>query len=93
MWCTGHSVEGSPLNADERQTYWSSGLRSGNQAVGMTMDYDREEIYWMVLQLNGLSLLYKANLNSHHSTALVNQVGLSPARGEKSESKKNFFWL
>lgn len=84
VWCTGHSVEGSPLNAEERQTFWSSGLRSGNQAVGMTMDYEREEIYWMVLQLTGASLLYKANINSHSSATLVNQVGLSPARGEYS---------
>lgn len=33
VWCTGHSVEGSFLNADDIQIYWSSGLHSGDQGT------------------------------------------------------------
>ena len=52
------------------------------KAIGMTMDYDREEVFWMVMQLNGASRLYKSHIDFPHSTVLVNQVDLSPTRGK-----------
>lgn len=51
------------------------------KAIGMTMDYDREEVFWMVMQLNGASRLYKSHIDFPQSTVLVNQVDLSPSRG------------
>lgn len=45
------------------------------------MDYDREEVFWMVMQLNGASRLYKSQIDFPQSTVLVNQVDLSPSRG------------
>lgn len=31
VWNTGHSIEGSLLNGDKLETYWSPGLFSGSQ--------------------------------------------------------------
>ncbi|KAK4016061.1 hypothetical protein OUZ56_031022 [Daphnia magna] len=92
VWCTGHSVEGSFLNADNRQTYWSSGLHSGNQALGMAIDYDNDDVYWLVKKLNGASLLYRTHIDSAIDVSLINEITPN-ARGPLQYMSGRLIWL
>ena len=50
-------------------------------AVAMTIDYDAEEIYWMVLQINGEVLLFKTDVDLMQEIVRVNERELTLAKG------------
>jgi hypothetical protein len=49
----------------------------------MTIDYDKDQVYWLVKKLNGDSLLYRNNIDSSNSAPWINQIA-SSARGASS---------
>jgi len=53
-------------------------------ALGMTIDYDKDQVYWLVKKLNGDSLLYRTNIDSS-SVPWINQIA-SSARGRLIKS-------
>lgn len=46
----------------------------------MTIDYDKDHVYWLVKKLNGDSLLYGTYIDSSNSVPWINQIA-SSARG------------
>ncbi|KAG8223272.1 hypothetical protein J437_LFUL001549 [Ladona fulva] len=58
-WSTGHAVECSRLNGEYRRTYYPAELFSGKQVMGLTLDVDRRDAYWIVRSYEG-SVLFKA---------------------------------
>ena len=49
-------------------------------AIGITIDYDVGEMYWMVLNINGDVLLFKTKVDSMLTIVRVNKA-LSSVRG------------
>ncbi|XP_017769031.1 PREDICTED: proto-oncogene tyrosine-protein kinase ROS isoform X2 [Nicrophorus vespilloides] len=58
-WSTGHTVECAHLNGADRIIYHESQLFSGNLVMGLTLDMDHQDVYWIVRGSDG-SNLYRA---------------------------------
>ncbi|XP_071445601.1 proto-oncogene tyrosine-protein kinase ROS [Hetaerina americana] len=73
-WSTGHAVECSRLNGEDRRTYYHAKLFSGKQVMGLTLDVDRRETYWIVRSYEG-SVLFKASMaNDGHWPPLKSEI-------------------
>lgn len=40
----------------------------------MAIDYDNDDVYWLVKKLNGASLLYRTHIDSAIDVSLVNEI-------------------
>jgi hypothetical protein len=58
-------------------------LNYQNVALGMTIDYDKDHVYWLVKKLNGDSLLYGTCIDSSNCEPWIKQIA-SSARGADS---------
>ncbi|KAF4521972.1 hypothetical protein B566_EDAN012521 [Ephemera danica] len=58
-WSTGHAVECVRLNGHQRHTYYPAQLFSGKQVMGVTLDQDRRQVFWIVRSYEG-SMLFNA---------------------------------
>lgn len=54
-----------------------------NAALGTTIDYENDHVYWLVKKLNGASLLYRNHIDSPHSAPVINTIA-SSAKGNVS---------
>ena len=46
----------------------------------MTIDYNNDNVYWLVRKLNGASLLYRIHIDSPRREPLINPIA-SSSRG------------
>nr|CAD7570351.1 unnamed protein product [Timema californicum] len=58
-WSSGHGVECARLNGMQRRVYYPKEIFSGKQVMGLTLDMDRQAVYWIVRSYEG-SKLYQA---------------------------------
>nr|CAD7427324.1 unnamed protein product [Timema monikensis] len=58
-WSSGHGVECARLNGMQRRDYYPKEIFSGKQVMGLTLDMDRQAVYWIVRSYEG-SKLYQA---------------------------------
>ncbi|XP_054720908.1 proto-oncogene tyrosine-protein kinase ROS-like [Uloborus diversus] len=58
-WATSYSVEYSRLNGADHSVYMKNELFSGKHVMGVTLDLDRNKVYWMVRSYEG-SKMYAA---------------------------------
>jgi proto-oncogene tyrosine-protein kinase ROS len=56
LWSTGHSLEMSRLNGYSHGTLFQTGLFSGAQIMGITLDTDQSRIYWITRSSTGSKL-------------------------------------
>ena len=47
----------------------------------MAIDYEVEEIYWMVLAINGEMLLFKTDIDLMQKFVRVNEEGMTSVKG------------
>lgn len=50
-------------------------------ALGMTIDYDNDHVYWLVKKLNGSSLLYRKHIESPAAVTTWSNQLASAAKG------------
>lgn len=49
----------------------------------MAIDYEVEEIYWMVLAINGEMLLFKTDIDLMQKFVRVNEEGMTSVKGKQ----------
>ncbi|XP_012264218.2 proto-oncogene tyrosine-protein kinase ROS isoform X2 [Athalia rosae] len=59
-WSTGHAVEVSRLNGQDRRYYHSDEIFNGKQVMGLTLDTENKSVYWIVRSYESGSVLYRA---------------------------------
>ncbi|XP_039755125.1 proto-oncogene tyrosine-protein kinase ROS isoform X1 [Pararge aegeria] len=55
-WNTGHAVEASRLNGENKIIYYPAQLFSGKQVMGLTADLENKWLYWLVRSYDGSEL-------------------------------------
>ncbi|XP_037079270.1 proto-oncogene tyrosine-protein kinase ROS-like [Pollicipes pollicipes] len=63
-WSTGHSVEASYLSGERQRHLFRTGIFSGKQVVGLTLDLTGRRLFWIVRDFSGSSLNMIALLDS-----------------------------
>ncbi|XP_042904175.1 proto-oncogene tyrosine-protein kinase ROS isoform X2 [Parasteatoda tepidariorum] len=58
-WATSHTVERSRLNGMDHFVYLKNALFSGKHVMGISLDFDKKNVYWMVRSYEG-SIMYRA---------------------------------
>ncbi|XP_045769581.1 proto-oncogene tyrosine-protein kinase ROS isoform X2 [Maniola jurtina] len=71
-WNTGHAVEASRLNGENKIIYYPAQLFSGKQVMGLTADLENKWLYWLVRSYDG-SELHRAP-TADQISAGVNEV-------------------
>ena len=69
-WTTTHNVKAARLNGMNILTYYEIGLFSGSYVMGLTLDFDRNLLYWLVRSFDK-ALLYSAHLADGEN---INQI-------------------
>lgn len=59
-WSTGHAVEVSRLNGQDRRYYHSDEIFNGKQVMGLTLDMEDRYVYWIVRSYESGSIVYRA---------------------------------
>ncbi|XP_026748879.2 proto-oncogene tyrosine-protein kinase ROS isoform X1 [Galleria mellonella] len=73
-WNTGHAVEAARLNGENKMVYYPAQLFSGKQVMGLTADFEKKWLYWLVRSYDGSEL---------HRAATADQIsqGISEVSG------------
>ncbi|XP_077540102.1 receptor protein-tyrosine kinase sevenless isoform X2 [Haemaphysalis longicornis] len=76
-WATSHSVECSRLNGEDRLSFFQTGLFSGKQVMGLTLDVGNKKVYWMVRSFEG-SKLFQAPLREDEGQSSMAEKIIGP---------------
>ncbi|KAH9381223.1 hypothetical protein HPB48_014466 [Haemaphysalis longicornis] len=76
-WATSHSVECSRLNGEDRLSFFQTGLFSGKQVMGLTLDVGNKKVYWMVRSFEG-SKLFQAPLREDEEQSSMAEKIIGP---------------
>ncbi|KFM82025.1 Proto-oncogene tyrosine-protein kinase ROS, partial [Stegodyphus mimosarum] len=97
-WATSHSVERAHLNGADHFIYMKNALFSGAHVMGLTLDFERKNVYWMVRSYEG-SVMYRSHLADQNaelrSLEKPEIVGLLSEDGHGSMwyFSNRLFWL
>lgn len=96
-WATTHSVECSRLNGEDRQSFFQTGLFSGKQVMGLTLDLGHEKIFWMVRSFQG-SNLFQSSLRKETgprdiSEKIVGPLSESEMKGPVWYFSNRLYWI
>ncbi|XP_035208124.1 proto-oncogene tyrosine-protein kinase ROS-like, partial [Stegodyphus dumicola] len=98
-WATSHSVERSHLNGADHFIYMKNALFSGAHVMGLTLDFERKNVYWMVRSYEG-SVMYRshlagqnAELRSLEKPEVVGLLSENGIHGSMWYFSNRLFWL
>ncbi|XP_050027352.2 proto-oncogene tyrosine-protein kinase ROS isoform X2 [Dermacentor andersoni] len=96
-WATSHSVECSRLNGDDRLSFFQTGLFSGKQVMGLTLDVGNKKVYWMVRSFEG-SKLFQAPMrkdvqDNHIAGKIIGPLSESEMKGPVWYFSDRLYWI
>ncbi|XP_077488341.1 receptor protein-tyrosine kinase sevenless isoform X1 [Amblyomma americanum] len=96
-WATSHSVECSRLNGEDRLSFFQTGLFSGKQVMGLTLDVGNRKVYWMVRSFEG-SKLFQAPMrkdigDSHIAGKIIGPLTESEMKGPVWYFSDRLYWI
>ncbi|XP_044756024.1 proto-oncogene tyrosine-protein kinase ROS isoform X2 [Coccinella septempunctata] len=95
-WSTGYDVECAHLNGVDKIDYRKDEFYSGKQVMGLTLDMDHKNLYWIVRGSEGSSL-FKAPMAGYIDTKHITVEKIAnlrnPVEGPLSYFHNRLLWL
>ncbi|KAL3277022.1 hypothetical protein HHI36_012384 [Cryptolaemus montrouzieri] len=95
-WSTGYAVECAHLNGADKIDYRKAKFFSGKQVMGLTLDMDHKNLYWIVRGSEG-STLFKAPMAGYIDTKHITVEKIAnlrnPLEGPLSYFHNRLLWL